>query len=83
MLMASVYDGADSIRACLRAAMEVFGRTGVFERKELSMMAVIPLTGAFTAYIALSNLTLRLNSVSFATISKVGQHAMADDACGL
>ncbi len=70
-----MYDGADSIRACLRAAMDVFGRTGVFERKELSMMAVIPLTGAFTAYIALSNLTLRLNSVSFAT--------MADDACGL
>lgn len=45
------------------------------------MLSVIPLTGAFTAYIALSNLTLRLNSVSFATISKVRRHEALCHVC--
>lgn len=51
--------------------MKLFLRFGVFEKKNLPKLAVLPLSAAYVASIVLSNLNLQLNTVSFYTITKI------------
>lgn len=67
-----VHDGAPPVFAVTAgAAMEVCTRLGIFDRKQLDVRAVAPLAVSYVGYIALSNLSLQLNSVAFYTIAKV------------
>ena len=53
------------------AAMELCTRLGMFDRKQLDAASVALLAVSYVGYIALSNLSLQLNSVAFYTIAKV------------
>ena len=51
--------------------MELCTRLGMFDRKQLDAASVALLAVSYVGYIALSNLSLQLNSVAFYTIAKV------------
>lgn len=51
--------------------MHAFLAWGMFEKKQLPPMKVLPLAGAFVAYIVLCNLSLNLNPISFYQVMKI------------
>jgi len=51
--------------------MEICARLKVFERKELSFSAIMPLVLTFAGFVVLTNLSLLYNSVGFYQLTKV------------
>ena len=51
--------------------MLLFLYFGVFQRKKVPLLSLLPLAAAYVGYIVLSNLNLQVNSVSFYQISKI------------
>lgn len=45
--------------------LEILARIGFFEKKSLSIPAVLPLSIAFSGFVVLTNLSLQFNSVGF------------------
>jgi solute carrier family 35 protein E3 len=45
--------------------LEILARSGFFEKKVLSISAVLPLSVAFSGFVVLTNLSLQFNSVGF------------------
>lgn len=51
--------------------MDMLATVGMYEKKTLPVMSILPLAGSYVGYIVLSNLSLKLNTVSFYTITKI------------
>lgn len=54
--------------------LEILARFGFFEKKHLSIPAVLPLSLAFSGFVVLTNLSLQFNSVGFCGFDMKGAY---------